>query len=85
MKTAALRTAELLCFLAGLFFLIPPPVSDTNYPHRPTPALIIGGSLFAVSLLLSWRRGAERWAIAFIKLGGYLILVWLAYECARMR
>jgi hypothetical protein len=84
MKAASLRIAELICFLGALAFIIPPATSDSSYPHRATPALIIGGVLFAVSLFLSWRRAAEHWGIAAIKLVGYLILVWVAYERARM-
>jgi len=84
MKAASLRIAELICFLAALAFIIPPATSDSHDPHRATPALIIGGLLFAVSLFLSLRRAAEHWGIAAIKLMGYLILVWVAYERARV-
>jgi len=84
MKAASLRIAELICFLAALAFIIPPVTSDSRYPHHATPALIIGGLLFAISLFLSWRRAAEQWGIAAVKLLGYLIFVWIAYERARI-
>jgi hypothetical protein len=84
MKAASLRFAEVVCFLAALAFLVPPPVSDVNYPPFHTPALIIGGLLFAASLWLSWHRATEHWAIATIKLIGYLVLVWIAYEHPRI-
>jgi hypothetical protein len=80
MKVAALRTIELICFLAALGFLIPPIASDAGFPYRATPALIIGGFLFAISLLISWWRAAEHWTTAVIKFAVYLLLVWLAYE-----
>jgi hypothetical protein len=82
MKVAALRTVELICFLAALGFLIPPVASDAGFPYRATPALIMGGLLFATSLLLSWWRAAEHWIAAAIKLVVYLLLVWIAYERA---
>ena len=82
MKVAALRTVELLCFLAALGLLIPPVASDAGFPYRATPALIIGGLLFATSLLLLWWRAAEHWIVAAIKLAVYLLLVWIAYERA---
>jgi hypothetical protein len=82
MKIAALRTVELICFLAALAFLIPPVASDAGLPYRATPALIIGGLLFAASLLLLWWRAAEHWIAAAVKLVVYLLLVWIAYERA---
>jgi hypothetical protein len=84
MKAASLRIAELICFLAALAFIIQPATSDSHYPHQVTPALLIGGVLFAVSLFLSWRRDAEHWGIAATKLLGYLTLVWVAYERAHV-
>ena len=80
MKAAALRTIELICFIAALGFMIPPIASDARYPYRTTPGLIIGGLLFAASLALSWRRAAEHWLTAIVKMLAYLLLVWIAYE-----
>ena len=80
MKAAALRTVELICFVAALGFMIPPIASDARYPYRATSALIIGGLLFAVSLALSWRRAAENWITAVVKVLAYILLVWIAYE-----
>jgi len=82
MRVAALRSVELICFIAALGFMIPPIASDAEFPYRATPALIIGGLLFTVSLLLSWWRGAEHWITALIKIMVYLVLVWIAYERA---
>jgi hypothetical protein len=80
MKVAALRTLELACFVAALAFMIPPLASDSRYPYQATPGLVIGGFLFTISLFLSWRRGAEHWCTAAIKLLAYVVLVWIAFE-----
>ena len=82
MKQLTLRTLEVICFVAALGFLIPPIPSDARYPYRFAPALIMGGAVFAISLLLSRARGAEHWITVAIKLLCYLVLVWIAFERA---
>lgn len=82
MKRLALRAVEVICFVAALAFLISPIASDTRYPYPVAPGLIIGGAVFAISLSLSWARGAEHWLTAAIKLLCYLVLVWIAFERA---
>jgi len=47
-KAVALRTVELICFTVALGFMIPPIASDERFPHRATPALIIGGLVLLV-------------------------------------
>ena len=79
MRVAALRVIELVCFVGALAFMIPP-VSSTPQDYHATPALIIGGSLLAGSLLAAWWRAAEHWITALLKFGAYIVLLWLAYE-----
>ncbi|MEN3369315.1 MAG: hypothetical protein V7609_1458 [Verrucomicrobiota bacterium] len=76
MKVAALRTLELICFIGALVCFIPPIFKDQQPYYRP----IIGVSLFAVSLLLSWRRAAEHWITGIVKFVVYLFLMWIVYQ-----
>ncbi|HEV2806671.1 MAG TPA: hypothetical protein VGW57_17230 [Chthoniobacterales bacterium] len=79
MRVAALRVVELICFVGALAFMIPP-VSSTPEHYHAAPALVIGGSLLAVSLLAAWWRAAEHWITALLKFATYIVLLWIAYE-----
>lgn len=79
MRVAALRVIELVCFVGALAFMIPP-ISSTPQAYHATPALLIGGSLFALSLLAAWWRASEHWITALFKFSAYIVLLWLAYE-----
>ena len=72
-KPIALRVAELLLFLFALGMLIPPVPSNNNTVYRLAPTLFIGGSAFALSLLLATCRRGEHWLAATIKLLFYFL------------
>ena len=75
--TIILRAFEVLLFGFALFMSIPPVPSDEAHVYRFPPAAIIGGSAFAASLFLAGRRGAENWFSGLLKLGFYLLLVYV--------
>lgn len=79
-KPITLRVAELLLFFFALVMLVPPVPSDAQTVYQLTPALIIGGGAFALSLFLSIRRRAEHWLPAVLKLVFYFGLAWMIHE-----
>jgi len=79
-KPIALRVAELLLFFFALGMLIPPVPSNNNTVYRLAPRLFIGGSAFALSLLLATCRRGEHWLAATIKLLFYFLLASIIHE-----
>ena len=75
--STVLRAFEVMLFGFALFMVLPPVPSEEGHVYRFLPVAVIGGSAFAASLLLGGRRGAENWLTALLKLGFYLLLVYV--------
>lgn len=71
---------EFLLFCLGWVMIIPPVPSDAGQTYSLIPVLVIGGGAYAASLLLGYRRGAEHWAIAGLKLLFYAGLAWVIHQ-----
>ncbi len=79
-KLVLLRIVEVGTFIGAFLVLIPPVPSVEGQIYRLTPALIVGGALFVVSLLLSVLRRAETWYIALLKLCFFCCYAWAIHE-----
>jgi hypothetical protein len=80
-----LRAVEVLLFGFALFMLIPPVSSQEGHLYRYLPAALIGSPALTASLFLAGRRGAENWVTGVLKLGFYLLLVYVLKERVAIR
>lgn len=80
LKPFALHVTESLLFCFAFFMIVPPVSSQEGHEYSLTPALIIGGGAFTVSMLLGYRRGAEHPLTIVLKLLFYVALAWIVHE-----